>query len=317
MKSTFARPVLKWAGGKSQLISQIEEYLPNELNPKNMKFAKNHRYIEPFVGGGALFFYLNRFYEFEHVILNDINEDLILTYRVIRDHVEDLIRGLGIMQDFFLSLNQVERKQMYLNTRTLFNENKHDLHVSDADVSHKVAHAANMIFLNKTCFNGLYRVNQKGIFNVPMGRYETPNICDAIALRDASKAFEGVKLTCLDFSVSNKYFYERCTENTFMYIDPPYRPISKTSSFSNYQQEPFDEESHLLLENTVNYITSDKKSKVLVSSSSCMNSSFAETDRYNFAKIKASRSINANEKGRGKIDELLIYNYDIDKGVRI
>ena len=201
------KPFLKWAGGKGQLLSEIEKYYPFED-------GKITKYAEPFVGGGAVLFDILSKYELEAVYISDINTELINAYKVIRDKVEPLIEMLSVMQNEYVPMDTDGRKAYYADKRARFNE----LKLNDDD-GLSVEKAALMIFLNKTCFNGLYRVNKKGLFNVPMGAYKNPLICDAENLRCICELLKKVQIECRD--------YRQCAEcvdkKTFVYIDPPYR----------------------------------------------------------------------------------------------
>lgn len=200
------KPFLKWAGGKGQLIKEIERYYPFE----NGVITK---YAEPFVGGGAVLFDILSKYDLDEVYISDINAELINTYRVIRDNIDDLIEILSAMQNDFIPLDTEHRKGYYLNKRSRFNELK-----VNGDKNINLEKAALMIFLNKTCFNGLYRVNKKGLFNVPMGAYKNPMICDENNLKAVSEKLQRVTIVCGDYRKSEDFI----DENTFVYFDPPY-----------------------------------------------------------------------------------------------
>lgn len=220
------KPFLKWAGGKGQLISEIEKYYPFE----NGKITK---YAEPFVGGGAVLFDILSKYDLKEVYIGDINEELINAYLNVRDNVEDLIKLLSSMQCDFIPLNTEQRKDYYSKKRKRFN----DLKISN-DKSFETEKAALMIFLNKTCFNGLYRVNRKGLFNVPMGSYKNPLICDEKNLRAVSEKLQNVTIVCGDYRKSAAFI----DKNTFVYFDPPYRPLTDTANFTAYTENLFDDE---------------------------------------------------------------------------
>lgn len=197
------KPFLKWAGGKSQIINNIDENLPKEL-----KEGKIKRYIEPFVGGGAVLFYLLQKYEFKDVIINDINEDLILVYNVVKNDVDSLINELSQIKEEFLSLDDEDRKNFYYGIRGEFNKSKDD---KDTNT---IKRASYFIFLNKTCYNGLYRVNKKGELNVPYGRYKNPKIFDENNLKQASRLLKNVKILCGDFEIIGDY----ADKNSFVYF---------------------------------------------------------------------------------------------------
>lgn len=292
------KPFLKWAGGKGQLLKEIEKYYPFE----NGKITK---YAEPFVGGGAVLFDILIKYDLEEIYVSDINAELINTYRIIRDDIDVLIEMLSKLQSDFIPKDTDERKAYYMQKRERFN----DLKVN-GDENINIEKAALMIFLNKTCFNGLYRVNKKGLFNVPMGAYKNPLICDEKNLRAVSEKLQNVKIVCGDYKESADFI----DENTFVYFDPPYRPLNETSSFTAYTENLFDDEKQIELAEFVENMNK-KGAKVVVSNSDPKNSNTEDDffdELYKMHKIKrvqATRMINCNSELRGKIDELLIANY--------
>ncbi len=296
-ESNDAKPFLKWAGGKGQLLKEIEQYYP---------FAKNTtitKYAEPFLGGGAVLFdVLNRF-KLSEVYISDINQDLIEAYIAIRDNVDKLIGLLKALQEQFYLHPPEERKDEYLVMRSQFNSDK-------VKRKYSIEHAALMIFLNKTCFNGLYRVNRKGEFNVPMGSYKNPLICDENNLRRVSEKLQGAKIICADYKESADFIDEK----TFVYFDPPYRPLTPTANFTSYTEGMFDDENQLELANFVQEL--DKKgAKIVASNSDPKNTNENDNffdDAYRRQKIRrvsATRMINRNSDKRGKINELLISNF--------
>ena len=230
------KPFLKWAGGKGQLLSEIEKYYPFE----NGEITK---YAEPFVGGGAVLFDILSKYDLEAIYISDINAELINTYRIIRDDIEELIDMLMVMQSEFVPISTEDRKAYYLAKREWFN----DLKVNGNE-NINIEKAALMIFLNKTCFNGLFRVNKKGLFNVPMGAYKNPMICDEENLRAVSEKLQNVRIVCGDYRESAGFI----DENTFVYFDPPYRPITNTASFTAYTESLFNDEEQIELARFVN-----------------------------------------------------------------
>ncbi|MCD8026040.1 MAG: DNA adenine methylase, partial [Clostridiales bacterium] len=229
--STKAKPFLKWAGGKGQLLSEIEKYYPFEE-------GKVTKYAEPFVGGGAVLFDVLSKYDLNEVYISDINAELINTYRIIRDDIDELITLLQTIQSEFLPKNTEQRKVYYLSKRVRFN----DLKVNGNE-SVNIEKAALMIFLNKTCFNGLFRVNKKGLFNVPMGSYKKPLICDEDNLRAVSEKLQKVIIVCGDYRESADFI----DKNTFVYFDPPYRPITDTANFTAYTENLFNDEEQIEL----------------------------------------------------------------------
>lgn len=294
---TTPKPFLKWAGGKSQLLKDIQHYYP---------FADStiNKYAEPFVGGGAVLFDILSQYSLNEVYISDINGALINTYSVIQQMPDELIKKLKRMQDEFLPLDDDLRKKYYQAQRTRFNDLKmnHNQEI--------IEQAALMIFLNKTCFNGLFRVNKKGLFNVPMGNYKQPTICDEDNIYAVAKALEKVSIVCADYHKSLDFI----DKNTFVYLDPPYRPLSATASFTSYTQNLFNDESQKDLADF--FARLDKKgAKIVVSNSDPKN--IDESDNffddiyapYQINRIEANRMINSNALLRGKIRELLISNF--------
>jgi DNA adenine methylase len=291
------KPFLKWAGGKNQLLNEIEKYYPFENGIK--------KYAEPFVGGGAVLFDILNKYDLEEIYINDINEELINTYIMIREHIDELIQKLFIMQDEFIPIENSDRKMYYGKKREKFNFLKLNNSIED-----DIEKAAIMIFLNKTCFNGLYRVNKKGFFNVPMGDYKNPMICDEDNLRLVSEKLNSIKIESGDYRKSEKFI----DKNTFVYIDPPYRPLTRNSGFTAYSQTNFDDKQQIRLSEFINFI-SKNGAKFLLSNSDPKN--IDEKDdffdniysKYKIRRVEATRMINSKASARGKIKELLISNY--------
>jgi len=292
-----AKPFLKWAGGKSQLINDIERTLPDEITKE--KFT----YIEPFVGSGAvLFWMLNNFPKLEKAVINDINEDLINTYKTIASNPKELISNLQILQNEFHDLegNENNKKIYYYQKRDLYNTRKLD----------KSGQAALFIFINRTCFNGLYRVNSKNLYNVPMGGYKKPTICDKENILSVSNALQKVEILNGDFEQTLNY----ADNNSLFYFDPPYKPLSETSSFNSYAKDDFNDNEQVRLKdfcsklNVLNHTwilsNSDVKGKDI-------NDNFFDDlySDFNIQRVDARRSINANPMKRGKLTELLITNY--------
>ena len=237
---TQARPFIKWAGGKTQLLDEVHKSLPRDFARR-----ENLTYVEPFVGGGAVLFKLLWEYpNIKRAVINDINQDLINTYRVIKEELEALIDELSKIQAEYLQMGENERKEYFLTNRALFNSKR----------SSKVKAAALFIFLNRTCFNGLYRVNSKGEFNVPHGRYKNPRICDADNLRAVSAVLQKVEILCGDFAKTERY----AGPDTLYYLDPPYKPITETSSFTSYTKSGFDDADQIRLRDFCNRITKKK-----------------------------------------------------------
>ena len=293
----MAKPFIKWAGGKTQLLTQFENILPH-----NLEEAEHFTYIEPFVGGGAMLFHmLQKYTNIGRVIINDINPNLITAYRVIRDTPERLITDLKMLQrEFRQNSNEEARKEYFLRIRKSYNEDTHN----DA------TNTAMFIFLNRTCFNGLYRVNSKGYFNVPFGKYTNPTICDEELLLEDSKILQNVEILCGDYTLIERYV----DNNTFIYFDPPYRPLSTTSSFTSYSKENFDDTEQTRLAHFFARL-SRYGCKMMLSNSDCCaqnpNDTFFENLYGNFIidKVHASRFVNAIPSKRGKLTEILVRNY--------
>ncbi len=291
-----ARPFLKWAGGKGQLLKEIEKYYPFD--------SKITKYCEPFVGGGAVLFDVLNKYDPKEIYISDINMNLINTYSVVRDDIDELINILSKLQNEYLVLDNSERKKYYMSKRKQFNELRL---CSDTDVN--VTKAALMIFLNKTCFNGLFRVNRKGEFNVPIGSYKNPMICDESNLRAASATLRNVTIVCGDYRESESFI----DEHTFVYFDPPYRPLTQTAGFTAYNENHFNDEAQIELAEYVNALN-EKGAKIVVSNSDPRNAN--ENDdffddiysSYTIRRVEAIRTINSKGNARGKIRELLISN---------
>lgn len=292
------KPFLKWAGGKGQLLSEIERYYPFEDGSIT-------KYAEPFVGGGAVLFDILNKYELDSVYISDINAELINTYRIIRDDKDALIDMLYTMQSDFISHDAERRKLYYMSKRERFNDLKVN---SEKNIS--VEKAALMIFLNKTCFNGLFRVNKKGMFNVPMGSYKNPVICDEENLRAVSEKLQKVTIVCSDYKDSAKFIDER----TFVYFDPPYRPITDTASFTAYTENLFNDEKQIELARFVDDMHK-RGAKVVVSNSDPKNADINDEffdniySSHKIRRVNAARMINCNSEARGKIKELLISNF--------
>lgn len=293
-----AKPFLKWAGGKGQLLSEIEKYYPFET-------GKITKYAEPFVGGGAVLFDILNKYDLGEIYISDINAELVNIYCIIRDDVDELITMLTVMQNEFVPMDTEHRKAYYLAKRERFN----DLKVN-GDVNINIEKAALMIFLNKTCFNGLFRVNKKGLFNVPMGSYKNPMICYEENLRAVSEKLHNVTIVCGDYRESADFI----DEHTFVYLDPPYRPITDTASFTAYTENLFNDEEQIELARFVDDMHR-RGAKVVISNSDPKNSN-TEDDFFDniyashrIRRVEATRMINCNSEARGKIKELLISNF--------
>lgn len=296
MENKIAKPFLKWAGGKTQLISEIEKVIPIEF--KHSKFT----YIEPFVGSGAILFWmLNNYPNMEKAVINDINEDLINTYRIIASNPNELITCLDVLQQEYhtLDLQEIEKKEYYYKKRSLYNTRKAD----------NITHAALFIFLNRTCFNGLYRVNKNNGYNVPMGSYKTPTICDRENILAVSKALHKVEILSGDYQKTIDYV----NDNTLFYFDPPYKPLSETSSFNSYAKDEFNDFEQIRLRDFCSKLDLKGYNWILSNSDvkgKDINDNFFDDlySQYNINRVDAKRSINANPEKRGMLKELLITN---------
>lgn len=299
MDNHVAKPFVKWAGGKRQLLPIINENLPKELKEK-----KINRYIEPFVGGGAVLFDIISKYEFEHIIINDCNKDLMNLYNHIKNNKDEVIDKLKKLSDGYLSLNDDDRKNYYYKARDLFN----------IEESGTITKSALFIFLNRTCFNGLYRVNSSGKFNVPHGLYKNPTILDVDNLLKVSEALSNVTILNGDFTIIEEYVDEK----TFVYFDPPYRPLNTTSNFTSYTRNDFDDDEQIRLANFYKYLHNEKHAKLMLSNSDPKNINendnffdelYKQGNDFTIKRVEAKRAINSKRNGRGKITELLITNY--------
>jgi DNA adenine methylase len=297
MRIKKAKPFLKWAGGKTQLLNDIENKFPYK---ENDEFS----YIEPFVGSGAILFWvLNNFPNLSSVIINDINEDLINSYKTIKSGVIDLISVLKSFETEYHSLSgqTEEKKKYYYDKRNLFNSRE----------SEQTIQSALFIFLNRTCFNGLYRVNKKNEFNVPIGSYKRPLICDENNLLAISKLLQKVEILSGDFEQTINYV----NENSLFYFDPPYKPLSETSCFNSYVKDEFDDNEQIRLKLFCDKLN-QLNSKWILSNSDVKgkdpnNNFFDELfGKYQISRVLAKRSINANPAKRGMLTELLISNME-------
>lgn len=290
------KPFIKWVGGKGQILDEIRKNYPPELG-KSIK-----KYAEPFVGGGAVLFDVLANYDLDEVYISDSNPELINLYENIQKNVGALIKMLKIREEKYLALNEEERKLYYYEVRNTYNS-----YIGSSKNS--LEKAVCFMFLNKTCFNGLYRVNRKGEFNVPMGAYTKPLICDENNLRAVSKALKKVRIVCGDYHDCDEFV----DKNTFVYFDPPYRPLNATSSFTAYTENDFDDEDQKELAEFIKKLN-ERGAYVMASNSDPKNvnpeDDFFE-DLYKKSKMKinrisASRAINSKGSARGKISELLI-----------
>ncbi|WP_204103758.1 MULTISPECIES: DNA adenine methylase [Spirulina sp. CCY15215] len=294
-----AKPFLKWAGGKSQLLPEIQSILSLQFNYCHDPFT----YIEPFIGGGSVLFYmLKTFPNLEKVIINDINIDLTVAYQTIKIDPKKLIDTLQEIEKEYYGLNSIDSKnEFFLEKRQEFNQKNTD---------NNIENTALLVFLNKTCFNGLYRVNSKGLFNVPFGKYIKPKICDAENIWSVHECLQKTIILNGDFEQTLQYVDKK----TLFYLDPPYKPIKTTSSFTSYTKENFGDSDQFRLKEFCDKIN-ETNCKFIQSNSDVRNydkknSFFDELyKKYNINRVKARRNINSKGAKRGKIDEILIDNF--------
>lgn len=276
-----ARPFLKWAGGKQQLLADYEPYFPSAFR----------RYFEPFLGGGAVFFHLRKTGRLPGAVyLFDNNEELINAYTAVRDNPEELIKVLAVHQEkhcreYYYEIRNLDRQKGALNA------------LNDLE------RAARTIYLNRTCFNGLYRVNKKGHFNVPIGRYKKPNILDAELLKVDSSALQGVTIGVKDF----RSVVELAEPGDFYYFDPPYYPLSKTANFTGYTAGNFSEQDQRDLAAVFTSLTAKKCFCML--SNSYTPFVLELYKKFRIETVRAKRAINADSSGRGAVEEVVVLNY--------
>jgi DNA adenine methylase len=296
---------LKWAGGKKQLLPVFNEMLPpNMIDSKSIDC-----YVEPFVGGGAMFFNLSNRYKIRKSILSDINIELVMAYQVIKNDHEYLIDILKDIEENHLNMEENGRKENYYRIRDDYNHKFKGIDHKNYN-SQWVERTAYLIFMNKTCFNGLYRENKKGEFNVPVGRYKNPTICDSDNIKNASDALRNTEICCSDFTDTENYI----DENTFVYLDPPYRPLNKTSNFTTYSKEGFTDIDQVKLASFFKKM--DARGALLMLSNSDPKN-HDSTDEFfdelygdfNICRVPAKRNINSDASGRGLIKELIVTNY--------
>ena len=246
-----AKPFIKWVGGKGQLLEQLDAQLPADFDR-----WENVTYIEPFVGGGAMLFYmLQQYPNIRHAVINDVNPDLTACYRTVRDMPEELIASLMDIQNAYNALSTKEgRRDFFLAVRDRYNEKNLD----------PLENTTKFFFLNRTCFNGLYRVNKKGLFNVPFGKYTNPQICDPATIRKDSELLQRVEIMTGDFEAT----FGHAQGNTLFYFDPPYRPLSDTSSFNDYAKEAFNDDAQIRLKEYCDHID-DAGFQFMLSNSDC------------------------------------------------
>lgn len=296
MCKDIARPFLKWAGGKSQLIHTFDEMLPQELKNREV-----NTYIEPFVGGGAMLFHILQKYDIKKAYINDINKELINCYRCLKANVVEVINHLKFLEKDYLQSG--DRTKYFYKVRNRYNE----IHLNGHLDYEK---CADFIFLNKTCFNGLYRVNKEGKFNVPHGKYKNPLICDENNLLLCSKILQKVEITFGSY----EQVLEKANEKTFIYFDPPYRPLIENASFTSYDKSGFNDEDQIKL--AKNYkLLNEKKCVLMLSNSDPKNTNKEDNffdNLYNgfyIERVYAKRMINCQASKRGNVTEIVVMNY--------
>jgi DNA adenine methylase len=299
-----AHPFLKWAGGKTQLLEQFRPHYPAEL-----KDGKIKKYFEPFVGGGAVFFDIVQNYKIERAYLSDINDELVIAYQVIQRDSAKLIEALSKIATKYRKLDKNAREQYFYEVRDKYNKAKinYDIDYSDRWVSR----VAQMIFLNKTCYNGLFRVNRKGEFNVPFGQYKNPTILDKNNIIRVSILLQKAEIRSGGFDV----FTDSIDKSSFVYFDPPYRPISQTSSFTSYSKYEFEDKDQIRLGRYFRRLNHETGARLMLSNSDPSNENKSDRffDRlyrgFNVHRVSATRMINCRAEKRGEIKELIITNY--------
>jgi DNA adenine methylase len=304
-KSSNAKPFLKWAGGKTQLLEEFNKRLPQKI----FKSRDIQNYVEPFVGGGAMFFFLKRNYDIKNSVLLDINKELVIGYKVIQNNFKQLIDELSELEVDYLKKSEMDRKDYYYKIRNEYNKQMLDFDYVNYN-EEWITRVSYLIFLNKTGFNGLFRQNKKGEFNVPVGRYKNPKICDENNIIEVNKALKNTLVLCDDFSKADEYI----TKETFVYLDPPYRPLNKTSNFTSYAKDGFtDHDQNRLAEF---YKRMDKEGAFLMLSNSDPknndpNDEFFDElySDFNIERVPAKRFINCDASKRGEINEIIVRNY--------
>lgn len=266
-------------------------------------------YAEPFVGGGAMFFNLKANYKIKKAVISDINRELIIAYQVVKNDYEELINFLMDTEKHHLRMDEDGRKENYYSIRKEYNSKFSDMDFVNYN-KRWIKRTACLIFMNKTCFNGLYRQNKRGEFNVPFGRYKNPTICDSENIRLAHDALKNTEILCVDFAEIGKYV----DENTFVYLDPPYRPLNRTSNFTSYSKEGFNDVDQIKLASF--YKEMDNLGAWIMLSNSDPKNYNPEDEffdelyqNFKIERVSAKRNINSDASGRGLINELIIMNY--------
>lgn len=302
-----AKPFLKWAGGKGQLLEQFKGYFPKELNGKGII----KHYYEPFLGGGAVFFWVMQNCKIEKSYLNELNPEIYLCYVAIQKDVGSVIKHLKNLENKYHKMNDEEQSTFFYQVRNEYNTFRKTAKTKQLSSKEVSARVAMTIFLNRTCFNGLYRVNASGDFNVPFGRYKNPLICNEENLLAISELLQKSVITNEDFAVVKK----QIKPNSFVYFDPPYRPLNKTSNFTSYIANVFDDEEQMRLAGLVKSLSSKNGVKIMLSNSDPKNQDPNDDffdklyEDFNLTRLKAKRLINCNAAKRAQISEILVTNY--------
>lgn len=289
-----AKPFIKWVGGKTQLLGEIRKFYPSQIE----------KYCEPFVGGGAVLFDVLSKAAPKEVLINDINAELINTYKQIKENCSGMIGELSSLQEKYWTSSPENNKTLYFEKRKRFNDLK-----INGNKKEDLEKAVLFIFLNKTCFNGLFRVNSKGLFNVPFNNAKKPLLCDVENLRTCSELLKKVKMVVGNYSQCKDFIDNK----TFVYLDPPYRPLSQTAAFTSYNEKAFGDKEQIELAKFIEEI-SNRKAVVVTSNSDpknvCEDDNFFDKlyKKFNIKRVSASRMINSNAKKRGAIYELIISN---------
>ncbi len=301
-----ARPFLKWAGGKTQLLDELARRLPVEIT----ETGTIENYVEPFIGGGAMFFHLKSRFEVKKSFLIDVNPELVVGYTAIQRSPAGLLKRLKKLESDYLGLSDVDREKLFYEIRDGYNHRLPDFNF-DKYQKEWVSRAAEMIFLNKTCFNGLFRQNSNGEFNVPFGKYRNPTICDGDNILEVHRALKDTRIVCGDFSMSKQFV----AKGSFIYLDPPYRPLNLTSNFTGYAKDGFDDVDQKRLAKFFRDM-SKRGAFLMLSNSDPRNGNprdnFLEKLYHGFRieRTLANRMINRDASKRGPINELIIMNYN-------
>lgn len=310
------KPFLKWVGGKQSLIPQLEDKFPFAFG------AEVTRYVEPFLGGGAVMFHLLEQYPRLEVIASDVNIELISCYRTVRDYPTELLTYLHQLEDTYLAFDTNQREKFFYTLRQSYNsgiltveavKNLLPLEKDMPRTTRQVTRAALFIFLNKTCFNGLYRVNKKGEFNTPHGKYKNPRLCDADTILACSELLKRANLFSVDYTDLTQYLTD--TKPTFVYFDPPYRPLSVTSNFTSYNRANFNDLEQERLASFIRSLMVDENIYIAASNSDSKQPDGSSYFRglyggtFNYTTLRAKRSINSDGNKRGEINEILLTNY--------